>query len=555
MDNNIKKRRELIKAVLSRLENQESTTDQEFEALSKELKKDPELLDFYVEFMVQHSGLTQSGMNSHTQVFSQENLDHCMVNSAILTQLSLEERSAPTMKHSSEAETIPFKKQSITKYYPLVAMFAIVVSCIVSIVFWIDRHDNKSIAAQVIDTLDVKWEASSRRLRNNDLIYDNNRLYTLEQGTIKILFEDGARVVIDGPATFSIKDSDRMNILGGKVFVHVPNKSIGFRVDTPSCDVVDLGTEFGINVNSNGESDVYLYKGKAMLLPEIKNEDNFSQVISKNEARHISSVGNILNTPFSETEFIRDFDSKKNIVWKGKDLSLADIVTGGDGFGIPEENTGIDHLTGQIVRGNSENKANYEILDYISVNSSSYIDGVFVPDGGNGPVQLTSAGHTYSDFDDTGGAYYMPIGVYSYVTLNYSNASDYETKSIHLNGYPEGEAVNLCMHANSGITFDLDKIRKHAGFAKIKGFSSVIGIPVTYEDQENVYVDFFVFIDGKPIYVKKELHNTDNPETINIPIADDAHFLTLVTTEGGNNFGDWSVFVNPVLDLELPEYE
>ena len=559
MDKNSQKRRALISTILKRREDKNSVSNTEFAELTAELKNDPELMDFYVNFMIQHSGLIQSGIENDLNNLKGNIQDSGSVDYSLLTQLSLEEHNAPTLD-SHDSETIIFtdhltKSQILKRYYPLVGMFAILISCFVAAVSWIDRHDNKSIAAQVVDSYQVEWESGSYKLKNNDLIYDNNRQFQLKKGTLKILFEEGARVVLDGPATFSIKESDRMSIQGGKIFVHVPNKSVGFRVDTPSCDVVDLGTEFGINVNPAGESDVYLYKGKAMLVPAVKHEDNYSQLITKNEACHISNIGEIVEKPFSNNKFIRDFDSKRNIVWKGEALSLADIVTGGDGFGTPKENLGIDQVTGKLVTGNTEVREQYVISDYIKMSNSKFIDGIFVPDSEHGPMQITSAGSTYDGFDDTTGNYFMPIGVYSYVTLNYSLVEGHETKSIHLNGYPEGEAVNLCMHANAGITFDLSTIRKNISFAKIKGFSSVIGIPITYDEQTDVDVDFYVFVDGKPVIEKKRILNTDEPETINIPLSSDAKFLTLVCAEGSRNYGDWSVFVNPVLELELPEYE
>ncbi len=554
MDKNIKKRRELIQAIIGKLENQDMTSELDFDSIAHELENDPELLNFYVDFMIQHSGLTQAGINSHAQVLNPDNLDHCVINSTILTQLSFEERNAPTMESKNEIPKPIVKPLYFKRYYPLVGMFAILISCIVSTVFWIDMHDNKAVAAQVVDTCQTKWKSGSYKLTNNDLIYDNNKKYKLKQGTIKILFEDGAQVVINGPAEFSVTNNDRMQIESGKIFVHVPSKSIGFRVDTPSCDIVDLGTEFGINVNSR-EAEVHLIEGKAMLVPSVKLKDSFSEIITENQARHITSGGQISERPFNGTEFVRDFDSKSKILWNGKDLSLTDIVTGGNGFGLPEENSGIDPKTCQIVHGNSECRNNYDINGYQSVSFSKYIDGVFVPDGGNGDVQLNSSGQTYDQFCDTGGDYFMPIGVYSYITLCYSNATGSNTKSIHLEGYPEGKSVNLCMHANSGITFDLDNIRKDIGFANIKGFTSVIGIPVTYEDQEDVCVDFYVFIDGKAVIVRKEVSNRDKPEKISIPITDEMRFLTLATTEGEQNYGDWSVFVDPVLKLEKSDEE
>ena len=551
MDNNIKKRRELVKAVLNSIE--ENGPTKELEAQVKELKQDSELLDFYVDFMIQHSGMVQAGVSAHGRLLSDKQLDFSVIDSIVATQLLLEERSAPAMEEEKaenvEIEEKPTVLQLFKRYYPLVGMFAILASCLVFMSFWLDRHDDRVVVAQVVDEFQVKWADRSTHLARNAFLFDDKKSYYLAEGSLKIQFEDGARVVVSGPATFAIKDRDRMSMESGKLFAHVPKAATGFRVDTPSCGVVDLGTEFGIDVNSSGFTDVHLCKGKAMLVPSSKSVVSDSEIITENEARRVLDNGNISRITFRSTAFLREFDSKDSIVWKGQSLSLADIVTGGTGFGRAKENVGIDHRDGKWVTGNVENKENDQVDDYVSVDDSPFIDGIFVPNGGNGPVTVTSAGHTYGDIDKTTGSYYMPIGVYYNVETSY-HGGEYMDKSICLKGFKKETSQNLCLHANSGITFDLQAIANSIGFAKIKSFTSHYGVPVTFEEQESVMVDFAILIDGKPVWAKRDVSNQEDPGYFEIPISKEDRFLTLICTEGIKNLGDWSVFVDPVLVLE-----
>ena len=169
-------------------------------------------------------------------------------------------------------------------------------------------------------------------------------------------------------------------------------------------------------------------------------------------------------------------------------------------------------------------------------------------DGGDGPVQLTTEGHTYDQFGDTNSEYYMTIGSHSDVNMYIAGRWRYQ--SIGLTGVPQEPSTNLCLHASSGITYDLEKIRQAMPFVKITQFTSFYGVANTPTDSE-VSSDFYVFVDGVPRMLKPDVSNEDGPNHVAIPLAETDRFLTLVCTEGEDNYGDWSLFVNPVLELEL----
>jgi hypothetical protein len=353
--------------------------------------------------------------------------------------------------------------------------------------------------------------------------------------------------VIQGPAQFSLEDYEKMKLAYGKLYAAAPSQAIGFRVNTPSCGVIDLGTEFGVNVTDQGETSVHLFKGKAAVAASSQGQAQ-SQILLQHEATSVNVYGEIQTILFQERAFVRDFDSQHNVLWTGEKLCLASIASGGNGLDITPSTLGIDINTGHLVFGNNEEHQTAQ-PGYMPVRSLPFVDGVFMPDGGKGPVQLTSAGHTFAGFNDNDGDYFMSIGVFSHINMVTSAGRQYTP--IILEGYPKDATANLCLHANSGITFDLQQIREAMPFARITRFTSGYGVSKTRETINNAASDFYVFVDGVPRLIKTGVSNEDMPGYISIDLAQTDRFLTLACTEGDVNYADWSLFANPTLELEL----
>ena len=84
----------------------------------------------------------------------------------------------------------------------------------------------------------------------------------LDAGIARLDFTSGAKVTLQGPAQFEIESADRTRLHHGTLTAQVPPAAIGFQVLTPSLDVVDLGTAFGVAVAANGETDVCVFEGE-----------------------------------------------------------------------------------------------------------------------------------------------------------------------------------------------------------------------------------------------------------------------------------------------------
>jgi hypothetical protein len=89
----------------------------------------------------------------------------------------------------------------------------------------------------------------------------------LQQGVAEVTFDCGARIVLEGPALLTLENSTRASLAIGRIVAHVPPAARGFTVAAPSVTVVDLGTEFGLDVDAAGTAEVQVFQGKVELRP------------------------------------------------------------------------------------------------------------------------------------------------------------------------------------------------------------------------------------------------------------------------------------------------
>lgn len=119
--------------------------------------------------------------------------------------------------------------------------------------------DTFNTIARVVDVLEAEWEEGSESYKTGQNV-DPNCL-KLKSGIVKLRFADGAEVVLEGPTELLVKDKRTAFCQHGKLSVHVPMRAIGFEVASPLATVVDLGTEFTMEVFPE-KTDVHVIKGK-----------------------------------------------------------------------------------------------------------------------------------------------------------------------------------------------------------------------------------------------------------------------------------------------------
>lgn len=85
---------------------------------------------------------------------------------------------------------------------------------------------------------------------------------SLDRGIAQLAFRNGAQIVLDGKCGFEIIDEMTVVLTHGKMWAYCPPEAYGFKVLTPGGrEVIDLGTEFGVEVSPQGKTTVHVFDG------------------------------------------------------------------------------------------------------------------------------------------------------------------------------------------------------------------------------------------------------------------------------------------------------
>ncbi len=111
---------------------------------------------------------------------------------------------------------------------------------------------------QITGTTDCKWAGTGRVSREVVL----GSKYQLVSGLMEITYNTGAKVILQGPATYEIESDNGGFLFIGKLMGKVEDKKAkGFFVSTPTATVTDIGTEFGVEVSKEGNTTSHVFQG------------------------------------------------------------------------------------------------------------------------------------------------------------------------------------------------------------------------------------------------------------------------------------------------------
>lgn len=87
----------------------------------------------------------------------------------------------------------------------------------------------------------------------------------MQGGLVQIEFYSGARLIVEGDADLSIVSANEAVCRKGRLRAIVPQHARGFRISSPKFDLVDLGTEFGLQIGDDGLANVQVFDGEVEL--------------------------------------------------------------------------------------------------------------------------------------------------------------------------------------------------------------------------------------------------------------------------------------------------
>jgi hypothetical protein len=465
------------------------------------------------------------------------------------------------------------------------------------------RHESirqsASAVGQITGMLDCRWANSERDVFERARV-PLGRKYVLASGLMEITYDSGAKVILQGPCSYEVESTRGGFLSRGRLTALVEKKGSGARgertasptpsdleaeptaslaprsssgkseirnpkseisnpqslipnplffVRTPTAVVTDLGTEFGVEVGENGNTTSHVFRGSVKVqaigdngrLPDVVLRENQSARVEK-----IAGLGDarLVSCKADPQGFVRRLDKTP------KELDVLDIVAGGNGMGHLRDR-GIDPTTGMedplCFVGERRGDRRYRRVAWHKL-----IDGVFMPDGRSGAVQLDSAGHAFDQFPPTSGSIWgsiWPLAADAQPS-RYRQGWIYEIED-RRRFTPRGRGL-LGFSPNVGMTFDLDAMRQTCPSVRPARFRAIAGLGdrPNFSPSATSLVDLWVFVDGQLKLKRLGLCRRDGTVRVDVELTPTDRFLTLVATDGGDGLaGDWLVLGDPVLQL------
>ena len=329
----------------------------------------------------------------------------------------------------------------------------------------------------------------------------------LVSGVAKFRFHSGVEVTAVGPCALKFISAGRLRMEQGKLLARVPRQAVGFTVEADRVEIVDLGTEFGVEIDELGRAEVHMLEGTAEVRPRVAGDgaDNPSASrrslegkvrLTAGQAVRVSEAGAISSIESDPARFAGAADKtipaalenpatleKAAALGNKNRLDVVDLLCGGDGTGR-KRGVAIDPATGQFGTLPFANRVSDG--QFHPTPNHRVLDGCFMPDG---TTQIDSAGHRF-EFPLTARDTWDHIraGGEMFGTLPGQIAS--KLGDVDYGQPPHGF---LLMLPNAGLTLDLAGVQRGRK-QQIRGFRTIVGNSDIADRTPKA--DFFVIVDG-----------------------------------------------------------
>jgi len=224
----------------------------------------------------------------------------------------------------------------ITSRKLLLAGVGVFVLSVVAVFVWLHVAQQQPEAPEFFATLtratDCVWDGPTHPEPGQRLAAGG---LSLREGMAEISLASGVDLLIEAPVNMKLIDADNSVLYTGRIVVRVPSTATGYAVDTPKAKVVDLGTEFGVDVQADGETIVQVFAGA--VVAELKKPDpsgKGSRRLVAGETVRIDASGavELQKVVFSPERFLRTFstpsvhEGDELIPFKPSQISSLDVA-------------------------------------------------------------------------------------------------------------------------------------------------------------------------------------------------------------------------------------
>ena len=229
------------------------------------LEGDPEACEFYLDYMSLHAHLDQE-LGSVEPVQFLEKLPQAHIEEATTIYLATRQPPPP-----------PLWRQPWT-----IAAAAAVLAGAFLISLMIGQEKERiaqegaanathNAVAVLRESIGAEFDPSGIRPTPGDLLPEG--LLKLNAGIARLQFYSGAEIILEAPVEFELRGENIASCDIGTFRASVPQPAQGFTVLSPYVEMVDLGTEFGAKIDSDGATEIHVFEGEVEVYESNSNRD------------------------------------------------------------------------------------------------------------------------------------------------------------------------------------------------------------------------------------------------------------------------------------------
>ena len=172
--------------------------------------------------------------------------------------------------------------------------------------------------------------------------------FAVRSGLLEITYETGARVILQGPATYDVESVAGGYLAVGKLTARlekkeelgtkneeysVPHSSLvpisSFAVRTPTAVVTDLGTEFGVNVDESGNTLCEVFRGEVQVVRAGGDRNAKPMRLIRGEAARVdASDVKTIQANTDSVPFVRDLSASREQMLKRPRVLISTVDKG-----------------------------------------------------------------------------------------------------------------------------------------------------------------------------------------------------------------------------------
>ena len=277
--------------------------DESFKLLESALRSSAEVIDYFIDecsfhdtlSAALHEGKLDRDMVAEDQIRGLAVMDELVEQALYLRRRQEIEGYANELlaaEHRHDQEQAAHLRASVSTGHgqrrviviPKAAVWllcAALIGLIASLVVWLDatrtvvnvpsvpsdapgQPDEPLQVATVAGALDAQW-ADGTEVQVGEVIFAHP--VELTSGVIKLNLTNGVQLTIEAPARFTPHSDMLVGLDAGKLVGQVPANAHRFTIRTQEADIVDLGTEFAVEVDPAGVSQVHVLDGLVQIEP------------------------------------------------------------------------------------------------------------------------------------------------------------------------------------------------------------------------------------------------------------------------------------------------